>query len=130
MFNKKLSKPKLIVFRKLGFFKRNLYLARVLFSNPQKKATVSKVRITTPRKPNSARRKTVKSFYKFNKVALSYVPGGQHNLKQYSQVLLRGQGARDLPGIYTTTIRGKLDLKPVIEKTKRRSVYGVKRKKC
>lgn len=129
MSNKKLSKPRIYYLRKLGFFHKNFFLSRILFSNPQKKSTVSKVRITTPRKPNSARRKTIKSFYRFDKVALSYIPGGQHTLKQYSQVLLRGQGARDLPGIYSTAIRGKFDLKPIMGKTKRRSVYGVK-KKC
>ena len=130
MFNKTLSSPKILFLKKLGFFKKNFYLSRVLLSNPQKKATVGKVRITTPRKPNSARRKTLKSSYRFGKIVLSYVPGGQHTLKQYSQVFIKGQGARDLPGIYTNSIRGKLDLKPVLGKTKRRSVYGVKKKLC
>lgn len=129
MFNKRLSKPRVFFLKKLGFLKKNFFLSRVLFSNPQKKATVNKVRITTPRKPNSARRKTIKSIYRFNKVVLSYIPGGNHTLKQYSQVLVRGQGARDLPGIYTTAVRGKLDLKPVVGKTKRRSIYGTK-KQC
>jgi small subunit ribosomal protein S12 len=128
MFNSKLSKPRIFFLKKIGFFKKNFYLSRILASNPQKKATVNKVRITTPRKPNSARRKSIKSFYRFNKVVLSYVPGGQHSLKQYSQVFVRGQGARDLPGIYSTAIRGGLDLKGVISKTKRRSIYGVKKK--
>ena len=127
MFNKKLSKPRVLYLKKLGFYWKNHYLSRILYSNPQKKATVNKVRITTPRKPNSARRKTIKSFFRFNKVVLSYIPGGQHSLKQYSQVLVRGQGARDLPGIYSTAIRGKMDLKPAIGKTKRRSIYGVKK---
>jgi small subunit ribosomal protein S12 len=129
MFNRAISKPKMLFFKKLGFFKKKKYLSRILLSNPQKKATVVKVRITTPRKPNSARRKSIKSNYRFGKVVLSYIPGGQHTLKQYSQVLLRGQGARDLPGIYTTAVRGVFDLKPVLNKTKRRSVYGVK-KRC
>jgi ribosomal protein S12 len=67
MFNKKLSKPKVLFLKKIGFFRKNLYLSRILYSNPQKKATVNKVRITTPRKPNSARRKTIKSFFRFNR---------------------------------------------------------------
>lgn len=128
MSKKVFSKPLVFFLKKLGFYKKNFYLSRILFSNPQKKAIVSKIRVTTPRKPNSARRKTIKSLFKFSKVVLSYIPGGQHSLKQYSLVLLRGQGARDLPGIYTTSVRGKFDLKPVTSKTKRRSVYGVKKK--
>ncbi len=98
-----------------------------MFRCPQKRIIVKRIRITTPRKPNSARRKTVKGFYKFGRVVQAYVPGGKHNLKQYSQALVHGNGARDLPGIYVNTIRGKLDLKGVTGKKKRRSLFGVRK---
>lgn len=121
-FLKKKKTPKpLIQFRKA------IKLARILFRCPQKRIIVKRIRITTPRKPNSARRKTVKGFYKFGRIVQAYVPGGKHNLKQYSQTLVHGNGARDLPGIYVNTIRGKFDLKGVIGKKKRRSLFGVRR---
>lgn len=108
-------------------FKRSLKLARILYRNPQKKVIVKKIRITTPRKPNSARRKTIKGIYKFGKIVLAYIPLGAHQLKQYSQILIHGNGARDLPGIYVNAIRGKFDLKPIY-KQRRRSLFGVKKK--
>lgn len=119
-FLQKNKKPKpLIIFRKA------IKLARILYRCPQKLIVIKRVRITTPRKPNSARRKTVKGFYKFRKVVQAYVPGGRHTLKQFSQVYVHGNGARDLPGIYVNAIRGTKDLKGGLYKTKRRSLFGV-----
>lgn len=108
-------------------FRKSLKLARILYRKPQKRIIIKKIRITTPRKPNSARRKTVKGIYKFGKIVQAYIPGGTHTLKQYSQALVHGNGARDLPGIYVNAIRGKYDLKALTSKKKRRSLYGVKR---
>lgn len=121
-FLQKKKKPfPLIVFRK------SLKLASILYQKPQKRIIVKKIRITTPRKPNSARRKTVKGVYKFGKIVQAYIPGGTHSLKQYSQALVHGNGARDLPGIYVNAIRGKYDLKALVNKTRRRSLFGVKK---
>ena len=111
-----------------NFFKRKkIRLARVLLGNPSKRGVVNKVTITTPRKPNSARRKTTKSLYKTGKVVFSYIPGGQHTLKKFSNILVKGKGPRDLPGVYTKAIRGCLDLPGLVNKTKRRSIYGTKK---
>lgn len=89
---------------------------------------INRVRITTPRKPNSAKRKTVRVYYyHFIKKSISYIPGGKHNLKRNLKVLVRGRGPRDTPGVYTSCIRGKFDLHPVFVKGKRRSIYGVKK---
>ena len=118
-FLQKHKKPKPLV-----MFRKPLKLARILFRCPQKKIVVKRIRITTPRKPNSARRKTVKGFYKFRKIVQAYVPGGRHTLKQYSQVLVHVNGARDLPGIYVNAVRGTDDLKGVEYKKKRRSLFG------
>ena len=58
----------------------------------------------------------------------AHIPGtGGNNLKPYSQVLVRGGGARDLPGVYYTCIRGAMDLDPVKGKRRRRSIYGLER---
>ena len=119
-FLQKKKKPKFLI-----IFKKSLKLARILYLCPNKKIIIKRIRITTPRKPNSARRKTVKGFYKFGKVVQAYIPGGVHQLKQYSQILIHGNGARDLPGIYVNGIRGKFDLKGVLHKKRRRSLYGV-----
>lgn len=109
------------------FFRKKIHLARILQKCPQKRITIAKIRVTTPRKPNSARRKTVRGFYKkTKKIVLSYVPGGTHNLKKFSISMVRGGGARDLPGIYTSCIRGKYDLLGLINKSRRRSIYGAK----
>ena len=102
-------------------------LSRILLSNPVKKSTVLRVRIATPRKPNSARRKIVKTKTSLLQIILTYVPGGSHNLKKFSQILIIGRGPRDLPGIYSRAIRGSKDLEPVFHKTKRRSIYGLKK---
>lgn len=102
--------------------------ARMLRVNPQRKAIVKAVRIQTPRKPNSARRQVVKLILGRKRYTVAYIPGKGHTLKKHSRVLIRGGGARDLPGVYAACIRGVFDLKGVMIKTKRRSIYGVKKK--
>jgi len=101
--------------------------SRVLTRCPQKKGQVSKLRISTPRKPNSARRKTVKLKLSNKKTPISYIRGMGHSLKRFSTVLIMGKGARDLPGVYSRCIRGKFDFEPMYQKTKRRSIYGMKK---
>jgi len=113
---------------KLNFFRKPHKQCRILQCNPQKLGIVDRVRITTPRKPNSAKRKTVKvEYYHMIKPSVSFIPGAGHNLKKNSKVLVRGRGARDLPGVYSSCIRGKFDLQGILHKTKRRSIYGVKK---
>lgn len=91
------------------------------------KGVVLRVRITTPRKPNSARRPVVKVYLTNIKRRLAHIPGKGHNLRKHSQVLISGVGARDLPGVHFSCIRGVYDFSPLDGKTRRRSIYGVKK---
>jgi len=93
---------------------------------PQLKALVVERRQVTPRKPNSALRKCVKVMLSNCKYLVPYIPGGEHNLRKFGETLVRGGGARDLPGVRYSCIRGVLGLFSVPHKIKRRSIYGVK----
>ena len=110
---------------KKRFFKKKLN--PILSKKPQIKGVVTKVRITTPRKPNSARRPVVKVLLSNKKQRVAHIPGKGHNLRKHSEVLISGVGARDLPGVHFSCIRGVYDLSPVTGKVRRRSIYGVKR---
>jgi small subunit ribosomal protein S12 len=108
--------------------KRPKSSARMLRRNPQRKAIVKALRIQTPRKPNSARRQVVKLILGRKRYTVAYIPGKGHTLKKHSRVLIKGGGARDLPGVYCECVRGVFDLKGVMTKIRRRSIYGVKKK--
>ena len=97
-----------------------------LKDSPQRKTTVLRLRICTPRKPNSARRPTVKGFMSSKKKVLAYLPGAGHSVKRHSKVLICGGGARDLPVVNYTCMRGLYDFEPLRTK-RRRSIYGLKR---
>jgi small subunit ribosomal protein S12 len=97
----------------------------ILDNNPQKKGMVLKTRIVTPKKPNSARRPVAKISLVNKKQTVAHIPGIGHNLRKHSNVLIRGGGARDLPGVSYTCIRGLYDLNSVLNKLRRRSIYGV-----
>lgn len=84
-----------------------------LKGSPQRRTTVLRLRICTPRKPNSARRPTIKGFMSSKKKVLAYLPGAGHTVKRHSKVMLRGGGARDLPVVNYTCIRGLLDFEPL-----------------
>lgn len=110
-----------------GVLKKKKHLwARALEHHPQLRGWVTRVVITTPRKPNSARRSTAKVILNNDTPIASYIPGVGHNLRKYSTVLVRGGGARDLPGVSYTCVRGVYDFMGLKHKTKRRSIYGVK----
>ena len=93
---------------------------------PQKKGIVLRLRICTPRKPNSARRPAVKLKLSTKKRALAHIPGSGHNLRKFSKVLVNGNAARDLPVVNYTCIRGVYDFAPLQPAKKRRSIYGLK----
>lgn len=96
-----------------------------LNGNPQARGVVMRARIVTPKKPNSARRPVVKVVLVNKNRVTAHIPGIGHNLRRHSTVLVRGGGARDLPGVSYTCVRGVFDLAGVLNKTKRRSIYGV-----
>jgi len=108
--------------------KKNYCGGRMLLRSPQKRGVVQRVRIQTPRKPNSARRQVVKLLLTTKRYTVSYIPGTGHNLKKYSTVIIRAGGARDLPGVYSVCIRGAKDLPGIMYKTRRRSIYGVSKR--
>lgn len=101
--------------------------SRALCGCPQVQGDVIKVKIVTPKKPNSARRPTVKAALTNGKKVVAHIPGIGHNLRKHSDTLIRGGGSRDLPGVRHTCIRGVYDFMGVKNKTRRRSIYGVKR---
>ena len=101
-----------------------------LKKSPQRRGVTLRLRIVTPRKPNSARRPVTKLRLSSKRWALSHIPGSYgsygHNLRRFSKVLVNGKGARDLPAVNYTNIRGKFDFNPVWGRKHRRSIYGVK----
>ena len=60
---------------------------------------------------------------------ISYIPGIGHNLQEHSVVLVRGGRVKDLPGVRYHMIRGKFDLKGVINRKQGRSKFGTKKRK-
>ena len=94
--------------------------------SPQRKGIVLRLRICTPRKPNSARRPVVKTKLSSKKKALAHIPGSGHNLRRHSRILIAGVGARDLPVVNYSCLRGVYDFSPLFSKKRRRSIYAVR----
>jgi small subunit ribosomal protein S12 len=107
--------------------KKAHHRAPALKNCPQVKGTVRRPRIVTPRKPNSARRPVAKVALVNNKRVTAHLPGVGHNIRSHSAVLVRGGGARDLPGVRYTCVRGVYDFAGIPSKRRRRSIYGTKR---
>jgi len=102
-------------------------IAPALKGCPQVKGVVKRPRIVTPRKPNSARRPVAKVVLTNGKRVTSHLPGVGHNIRPHSAVLIRGGGARDLPGVGYTCIRGVYDFASLSHKKRKRSLFGVKK---
>jgi small subunit ribosomal protein S12 len=94
---------------------------------PQKKGICTKLVLRTPKKPNSALRKLAKLKLSNKKRIYAYIPGeGEHNLQEYSNVIVRGGRVKDLPGIKYHLVRGKLDFQGLTKRKTSRSKYGTK----
>ncbi len=100
-------------------------LSPSLLKCPQVRGRVVRLKIVTPRKPNSARRPVVKSKLVNKKRITAHIPGIGHTLRRFSEVLIKGTGPRDIPGVNYRCCRGVYDLGPVLKKKRRKSIYGV-----
>ena len=98
-------------------------------SSPQKRGVCTAVRTATPKKPNSALRKTARVRLSNGIEVTTYIPGEGHNLQEHSVVLIRGGRVKDLPGTRYHIIRGTLDTAGVANRKQGRSKYGAKRPK-
>ena len=98
-----------------------------LLKSPQRKGVCVKVFTQTPRKPNSARRKVARVRLNNKKLLTAYISGEGHNLREHSNVLIRGGRIKDLPGIKYRLIRGVYDFKGLVKRKQARSKYGTKK---
>ena len=115
-----------LVFRFKRLKKIHKSKAPLLGSCPQKRAVCLKVRIMTPKKPNSAQRKVARVKLSNSTMLTGYIPGQGHTLQRFSQVLVQGGRANDLPGVRYSFIRGKFDFNiETYGRTKTRSKYGI-----
>lgn len=98
-----------------------------LVNCPQKRGVVAKLRIVTPKKPNSARRKVARVRLSTKYTVSTKIIGQGHNSQSYSHVLVRGGRANDLPGVRYTLIKGVLDFswEENSRRAKSRSKYGI-----
>jgi small subunit ribosomal protein S12 len=99
-----------------------------LRNNPQKRAVCLRVLTMSPKKPNSANRRVIKtSVLQYKTRLTAKIPGESHALQQHSTVLVHGARVRDLIGVSYKAIRGKYDLASVTNRKTSRSLYGSKK---
>jgi len=101
-----------------------------LKENPFKRGVCTIVRTMTPKKPNSALRKTARVRLVNGIEVTAYIPGEGHNLQEHSVVLIRGGRVKDLPGVRYHIIRGTQQTSGVSKRNQGRSKYGAKRPKA
>jgi small subunit ribosomal protein S12 len=98
--------------------------------SPFMRGVCVKVSTTTPKKPNSALRKSARVRLTNGMEVTAYIPGIGHNLQEHSVVLIRGGRVKDLPGVRYHIVRGALDTAGTAKRKQGRSKYGAKREKA
>jgi small subunit ribosomal protein S12 len=95
---------------------------------PQRKGIIIKLGITTPKKPNSAKRKYARVGVMYSdKVISAHPPGeGETYLHEHSVVMVEGGSPPDVPGINYSLIRGCYDFRvpESFGRKNRRSKFG------
>ena len=99
-------------------------------ASPQKRGVCTAVKTATPKKPNSALRKSARVRLTNGMEVSAYIPGVGHNLQEHSVVMVRGGRVKDLPGVRYHIIRGTLDTQGVNGRMQSRSKYGAKKPKA
>lgn len=108
--------------------KKHSNSVRSLQGCSHKRGVVEKLRIVNPKKPNSARRRVARVRLSNNLVVTGRIKGQGHNLQPYSNVLVSGGRANDLPGVRYTLVKGAFDFnyeEGGFIRVKRRSKYGI-----
>lgn len=98
---------------------------------PQRSAFCDKLKVRSPKKPNSAKRKVAHllTLQEHNPNVIAYLPGENNCLIVHAKVLYRGGRTKDLPGLRYKVIPGKYGA-PYIEGRKTsRSKYGERKTK-
>jgi small subunit ribosomal protein S12 len=110
--------------------KRRRPTAAALGGAPNCKGLIVKMATTTPRKPNSAKRKYAKvRVIKTKKVVHAHIPGdGDPKIREYSVVFIEGGSPPDVPGVNYSLVRGvyDFDAAEAYGRRKRRSKFGLK----
>ena len=99
-----------------------------LESSPQRQGICLVVKVTSPKKPNSALRKIARVRLTNGREITAYIPGIDHNLNEHSSVLVRGGNVRDLPNVGYHIVRGTRECDGVENRKQGRSKYGAKRR--
>jgi small subunit ribosomal protein S12 len=111
--------------------KRRRCKVAALVGSPMRKGVIMKMGITTPRKPNSAKRKFAKvRVIRAKRVVHCHIPGiGPSYIQEYSIVMIEGGSPPDVPGVNYSLIRGLYDFEQgeSFGRHKRRSKFGAKR---
>jgi len=115
--------------------KRQRCSVPLLRGGPQRRGICDKFVIKSPKKPHSARRKTVRvktekrySRLYEKRVVYCYITGIGYNLNKFSKILFRGGRRRDIPGMRYTLIRGVYDFRQdLVGRVNARSKYGLRR---
>jgi len=111
--------------------KRRRCKVAALLGAPMRKGVVVKMAITTPRKPNSAKRKYAKvRVICSRKIVHAHIPGqGMPFIQEYSIVMVEGGSPPDVPGVNYSLIRGLYDFEhyETFGRRQRRSKFGTKR---
>lgn len=89
--------------------KENYSGTPLLKNKPFLKGVCVVVKITSPKKPNSAERKIARVKIKNGRILTATIPGQGHNLQKFSVVLVRGGRANDVPACRYKLVRGKYD---------------------
>jgi small subunit ribosomal protein S12 len=104
--------------------KDNYCVAVSLKKNPQMRARYIRTVHRTPKKPNSALRKTGKVVLRTGKIVYAKTIGSGNLPMKFAIILIRGKGFRDTPASNYAILRGTWECPPVYGKARRRSIFG------
>jgi len=104
---------------------------KFLRGNPQKKAVVSRLGFSSPKKPNSGKRRYARARVtgrSMRLIAVKLRGPGSNGVAKFTAMIVQGHHARDMPAVRSRNVSGRAGVPPHFGRRRAHSKHGLRKR--